>query len=172
MKAENILINSQHIREYIVYGTLAAILFLIPAWYFLASADYNNAWIVYLGCILFMFVIMFYCYLLSRRQPDYKSTMMMMAAAHIAIAVGVILSVLTSLVLCFIYIPAFMSGHSPDQYLENAPSFANHNNFGTLFQIFFPATMVNFGAASFIAILSPYVFKINQTKDKELRIKQ
>lgn len=172
MKAERILTNQKHITEYLFYGGLAALVFMVPTWYFLHTADYNNAWIVYLGCILFMFVIMFYCYQLSRRRPDYKSTMMMMAAAHIAIAVGVALSVLVSLILCFLYIPGFMSGDSPDSYLTDAPSFTNHNNFGTIFQIFFPATLVNFGAGSFIAILAPYVFKINQTKDKELRIKQ
>ena len=172
MKEERILINKRHLAEYIFYGGLAALVFMVPAWYFLSSADYNNAWIVYLGCIMFMFVIMFYAFQLSRRRPDYKSTMMMTTAAHIAIAVGVVLSVLASLLLCFIYIPGFMTGHSPDTYLSDAPSYTNHNNFGTLFQIFFPATLVNFGAASFIAILGPYVFKINQTQDKELRIKQ
>jgi len=158
--------DKQHIKEYLLYGTLAAILFAVPVWYFLYKADYLNSWMVYSGSIFFMFVIILYCIKLSKREPEYQSTWMMVIVSHFAVLTGIVLSVILSLILCFIYIPDFMTGHSSSSFLENAPTYANPKNIGTLFQIFIPATVENFGVGGFIAVLAPYVFKRNQTKDR------
>jgi len=112
-----------------------------------------------------MFVIMLYVIKLSRRQPEHKSSWMMIIAAHIAVLVGIIFSVLLTTVLCFFYIPGFMSAGSKD-VLANAPPALNTKNFSLITLLYLCATVENFGAGGFMAILGPYVFKRNQTTDK------
>lgn len=162
---KNSLYNKKHIREYLLYGVIAALLYIIPSWIFFALSRYEDLWLVFFGSILFMFVIMQYVWKLSKRRPEYKSSWMMIIAAHFAIFVGVIFSVLLTVLLCFAYIPGFLSGDSPS-VIDNAPAGFDQNNSSTVMLLFVCATIENIGVASFIAVLTPYVFKRNQTKDK------
>jgi hypothetical protein len=162
----NPVLNRQHARDYFLYGGAAAFLFVLPVWYFLASADYEQSWIVYSGSILFMFAIMVYAIRLIRHPQDHKSAVIMLMAGHLAVLTGVLLSVLFSGILCLVYIPGFLSGHSADGFLQNAPAGLNRNNTGTVFQVFFPATLGNLGTGSFMSVIISYVLKPNQTGDK------
>jgi hypothetical protein len=162
---KNSLYNSRHLKEYLVYGLIAGILYIIPSWIFFSIADYNETYIVFFGSIIFMFVIMFYVYKLSRRRTEYKSAWMMIIAAHMAILVGIAVSVLLTLLLCFVYIPGFFSGESTS-IIADAPAALNRNNSDIVVLLLTCATVESFGAAGFMAVLAPYVFKINQTKDK------
>ena len=162
---QNILYNRQHLREYLKFGLLAAIAFIIPVLLFFFFMDYNQVWILYSGSFLFIFVILWYVIILSNRRPEYKSTWMMIIASHLAVLTGIIFSVIFSLILCFIFIPDFLSGKSPN-VLTDAPVGLNKNNWSLLMLLFLCATIENFGAGGFIGILGPYVFKKNQTADK------
>lgn len=162
---KNILYNKKHLREYVGYGLAAAIAFIIPLWITLAISDYNQVGLVFIGSILFMFVIMAYAIRLSGRRPEYKSTWMMIIAGHMAVLAGITLCTLLTFLLCAVYIPGFPLGNSRN-VLEDAPSGLNNQNWSLISLIFLCATIANFGAGGFIAILGPYVFKKNQTKDK------
>ncbi|HUR65087.1 MAG TPA: hypothetical protein VMZ03_01950, partial [Chitinophagaceae bacterium] len=162
---KNSLYNQKHLREYLMYGLLSAAAFIIPVWIFFFFLDYNQLALLFVGSILFMFVIMFYVIKLSRRRTEYQSSWMMIIAAHGAIMAGIIFSVLMTTILCFIYIPGFLSGDSGN-VLADAPSGLNNQNWGLIGILYICATIANFGAGGFIAVLGPYVFKKNQTKDK------
>jgi cobalamin synthase len=153
-----------------MYGFIAALLYIIPVWYYLYEASYRNGWVVYIGSIFFMFVIMLYSFKLSRRKPEYKSSWMMIVAAHSAVMAGIILSVVLTFCLCLLYIPGFLTGHSPSDFLQYAPAGLNNKNIDTVMQVFVPATIENFGAGGFMAVLGPYVFKRNQTRDKPVSL--
>jgi len=90
----------------------------------------------------------------------------MIIATHCTVLAGIIIAVLFTFFLCFLYIPGFMTGNSPASFLQHAPAGLNNKNMGTVFQVFIPATIENFGAGAFMAVLGPYVFKPNQTKDE------
>jgi ABC-type Fe3+-siderophore transport system permease subunit len=162
---KNSLYNRKHLREYLLYGFWASIAYIVPVWVFFFFLDYNQTFIIFLGSILFMFVIMLYVIKLSKRRPEYKSSWMMIIASHCAVLAGIALSVLFTTILCFIYIPGFLSGRSPN-VLADAPAGLNNQNWSLLTVLYFCATVENFGAGGFIAVLGPYVFKKNQTKDK------
>jgi hypothetical protein len=162
----NKIYNRRHLSEYLTYGLIAAISYSIPVGVYLFLADYTYSEIPFLGSVLFMFVILIYCIKLAKRRPEYKSVWMMIVEAQFAILIGIVLSVLISMILCFIFIPAFMSGHSPGTFLKHAPVARNESNSGVLLTIFLTATIANFGAAGFMAVMAPYVFKYDQTKDK------
>lgn len=163
---KNALFDRRHLKEYALYGLLAGLLYSIMAWYFLHKSTYSNSAFLYIGSILFLLVIMFYTIRLTHRRPFYKSTGLMLVAGHIAIIVGVLVSSICALILCFIYIPGFLSNESPDSFLNNAPLGFNNNNEGTLVILFLTATLANFLASSFICTVVSYVIKPNQTKDK------
>jgi hypothetical protein len=162
---KNPLFNKKHILEYLFYGGMAAIVFIVPVIYFLAKGVYEDSWVVYVGTALFMFAIMVYNLILTRRKADYKSALKMLMAGHLAVLTGIVLSVLLAFICCYIYIPGFMTGHS-QPILDNAPEGLNNKNTGTLLQIFLPATIGNFCAGAFITVVVSYVIKPNQTKDK------
>lgn len=162
---KNSLYDRRHFREYLIYGSMGALLFIIPLLVFFFFLDYNKIWITYIGPALFMFVIMWYVLQLSRRRPEYKSTWMMIIAAHFAIGVGIVLSVLLTTLLCFMFIPGFLSGDSSN-VLGGAPIGLNKQNWSMLTLIYMNATIANFGAAGIIAVLGPYAFKKNQTTDR------
>ena len=162
---QNSLYNRRHVQEYLKFGLFAAIAFIIPVWIFFFFLDYNQLGIIFLGSILFMFVIMLYVLRLSGRRPEYKSSWMMIIAAHFAVLAGIVFSVLLTTLLCFIYIPGFLSGNS-NNVLSDAPQGLNNQNWSLIGLLYVCATVQNFGVGAFIAVLGPYVFKKNQTKDK------
>jgi hypothetical protein len=112
---------------------------------------------------------MFYVIKLSKRRPEYKNSWMMIIASHFAVLAGIAFSVLFTTLLCFLYIPGFLSGSSPN-VLKDAPAGLNNHNWSMLTLLYLCATIENFGAGGFIALLGPYVFKKNQTKDREAKL--
>jgi len=162
---KNSLYNRTHIWEYLIYGLFSAIVFIIPVWIYLYQADYEKTWFVFSGSIFFMFVIMAYAWKLCKRRPDYKSTWMMIMASHLAVFTGILFSVIFTTILCFIYIPDFLSAHSENVF-GNAPTGVNNHNFNSISLLYVCATVENYGAGGFIGALAPYVFKRNQTKDR------
>lgn len=163
------LFDRRHLKEYLLYGSLAGLAYVIPVWYFLYKANYYDTAALFLGSIFFMFVIFMYSLKLTKRSPDYKSAWMMILEGQAVVFAGIIASVLCTLILCFIYIPGFMTGNSPGAYLKHAPSGLNAHNQGTLSIMMMTATLENFGAGGFISLLASYAIKPNQTKDKSLK---
>lgn len=165
---KHLLSNRQHLREYLLYGLASGLAYMIPVFIFFLIKDYNYLGIIYFGSILFMFVIMAYAYKLSRRRPEYKSTWMMMKAAHLSALAGIAFSVLFTTLLCFVFIPGFLSGDSSN-VVKDAPEGLNNHNWSLLGLLYLCATVENLGAGGFIGVLGPYVFKKNQTKDESMQ---
>lgn len=166
----NILFDRKHKREYLMWGGLAGLAYAVPVLVYLAIANYYYSATIFIGCILFMFVVLAYTMRLTRRRPEYKSTWMMIIAGHFVVLVGIIISVLASFLLCFLFIPGFLSGDSSDAFLRQSPEAININNTSTLMLIAITSTLVNFGVGGFISIITSYSVKTNQTHDKTPRI--
>jgi hypothetical protein len=162
----NQLFDRRHLREYILWGVIAGLAYSIPVLIYLAMASYYYTATIFIGCILFMFVVLSYSMKLTRRRPEYKSTWSMIIAGHMVVLIGIITSVLVSLLLCFIFIPGFMSGDSADNFIRRSPEAININNSSTLMLIAMTATLVNFGVGGVINIVVSYAVKLNQTKDR------
>ena len=162
----NKLLDPKRKREYILWGLLAGLAYITPVFIFLSLANYYYTAMLFVGCILFMFVLLIYSLKLTKRRPEYKSTWAMIIAGHFVILVGIITSVLAALILCFVFIPGFMSGHSDNSFLSSSPDAVNSHNMSIIMLIAMTATLVNFGVGGFINILTCYSVKRNQTKDK------
>src|SRR5258705_4855993 len=110
LEMTDILFNKKHLKEYAVYGSIAGIFHTVTVWYFLHESNYHTAAILFIGSIFFMFVIMIYALKLTKRRPDYDSTWVMIIAGQMAVAIGIVVSVIGSFILCCFYIPGFIRG--------------------------------------------------------------
>ena len=162
----NILFNSKHLKEYASYGIIAGLSHVLSVWYFLYDSNYNTSAVLYIGSIFFMFVIFIYALKLTKRRPDHYSTWVMIIMGQVAVVVGIIVSVIGSIILCCFYLPEFVNGGSNDDFLLNAPGSLSVKNSGTLESIFLTAIFVNYAAGAFISAMIAYAGKPNQTEDQ------
>jgi len=162
----NIIFNKKHLAEYASYGSVAGLFHVVTVWYFLYRSNDPASAALFIGSIFFMFVIMIYALKLAKRRPDYYSTWGMIIAGQMAVAVGIVVSVVCSFILCCFYIPGFMNSGGADDFLRNAPSGLKINNSGTLMLIFTSAIFENYGGGAFISAIIAYAVKPNQTEDQ------
>jgi hypothetical protein len=162
----NALFNNKQLTEYSAFGGIAGGLYVLTVWYFLHRSNYHTSPIIFIGSIFFMFVIMIYALKLTRRSPENYSTWVMIIAGQITVAVGIVVSVIGSFVLCCFYIPGLVNQGGVDNFLHNAPGGLNENNSGTLELIFITAIIENYGAGAFISAMIAYAVKPNQTQDQ------
>jgi hypothetical protein len=163
----NPLIDKRHLMEYLFYGIMAGIAFIIPVIIFLTHNDYENFYYLFIGSALFMFVILFYCIRLSSRSYDKKRAVSMMIAGHAATFAGVYFSCMFTVISFLFFNPALFSPMHPDKVVENStPWMQPDKPVELLFIILSVATIANFSVGSFISIVTAYASKVNQTKDK------
>jgi hypothetical protein len=162
----NNLFNKKHITEYTTYGSIAGLLYVLTVWYFLYRSNYQTPHVLFIGSIFFMFVIMIYALKLTKRRPDYYSTWGMIIAGQMTVAIGIAVSVIGSLVLCYFYLPQFMGSRESENLLRNVSGGLNKNNSGAFGLIFFTAVIENYGAGAFISAMIAYAIKPDQTRDR------
>jgi len=164
---KNPLINRQHITDYLLYGAIAAILYLVFLALHLRESDYESAYLVYIGNAAFGCAIFFYNMKLIKRPYDNQRAMTMLVSAHLASLVGTILSVVFGALLIYFFQPGAFSSNAPNELITNAPSQTQlERPSGWLFMICINALLINFAVGSFVSIMVSYAGKRNQTKDK------
>jgi hypothetical protein len=161
----NTVFNKKHLREYAAYGSIAGLLHVFTVWYFLHRSNYQTSAVVFIGSIFFMFVIMMYALRLTKRRPDNNSIWVMIMAGQMTVAVGVIVSVIGSFILCCFYIRGFMNSGDGVDIFQNVPHGFNVNS-DSLKLIFITSTIENYGAGAFISAMISYALKPNQTQDQ------
>ena len=88
----NPLLNKQHLRQYLLYGSAAAVVYIIPYIIFLMRNEYENFYILFIGSGLFMLAIFIYTLKLIRQPYDKKRTLSMIFAGHLATITGVLIA--------------------------------------------------------------------------------
>jgi len=159
--------KKSHRSLYLIYGILAAIAYCLPVIIFIKRADYTSSWLLFSGCLLFLFSIALFLIQFNKRRNENASTGTMLAAGLIATATGVIISVLLSFILILFFVHGFLNEPVPDRVLHAEPSnVIKDKTEGLAFMIFMAATVGNFSAGSFVTILFPFSLKKDQTKEK------
>jgi hypothetical protein len=60
METPTPVVNRRHVREYFMYGIIAAIVYLLPTLYLLIENKYQNLYLLFVGNALFMGVNFYY----------------------------------------------------------------------------------------------------------------
>ena len=156
---KKILFGRQHVINYSFYGILAAIFYSITVWLYLYDREFRHARLIYIGAGFFAFIIMLYLVKLVREDDSKTNAKGIVFAGHLAVISGIVVSVIVCLLLCFLYKPEAFNA-----------SLGNQSS-ASLFDVFFPALLINFFAGSFISFLIAYATKWNYlAKEKSVSL--
>jgi hypothetical protein len=163
----NPFLNKKHLREYLLYGLMAAVAFLIPALIFIFSDHYENSYYLYIGTAFYMIVMFLYSYRLLYKPYERKRAASMLISGHMANAVGVIASALFSIIACIIHFPDLFSQYGSQEIVNNTPPQINSGSGSEVLMMVLVVTLLGNGSAgSFVSVITTYAGKQNQTKDK------
>lgn len=163
---KNPLYDRQHIKEYILYGTIAAIMYMIPVVIFLYNHTYENLYYLYIGCILFMGTIFYYVYRLLYQRYTQKRAVSMLIAGELATMSGVVISCIAIVIAMFITFPNLLSSVPASEVTQDVAAQPRR----LLLMILATAIIGNFGVGSFIAVVVAYAGKRDQTEDKPAQL--
>lgn len=163
--------NKKHLTEYLFFGGMAALLYLIPLFFYLTNNRYENSYYLYIGNALFFLVIFYYNMRLLYRPYDKSRAVSMLMSGHLTTICGVILSVVAATLLMVAFQPGLFTPKPSDAILSNTPANAEvSRSSGWLFMIYINAIICNFGAGALISIMVSYAGKRNQTRDKPAHV--
>lgn len=164
---KNPLYNKQHGREYLVFGALAAIAYIIFVFIFLSDNRYENLYWLFFGNMAFTIVIAIHSLLQINRPYEGRSSIRMTLISHSSAFIGVVISCVLVAIAVFIYFPNMASPMPTDKLVTNAH---DTNQLRTpaqlMMMIFIDAIVPNFALGSFFSVLISYVCKRDQTKEK------
>lgn len=167
----NPFINKQHLKDYLIYGGMAALFYLVFLFYHLKADDYKSAYLLYIGNVAFAIPILLYNLKLIKRPYHKERAVAMSGSAHIATAMGTLLSVVLGALLMLSFHPNIFSTTPSTDALTNAPSNTSMDRpAGWLFMVCINALLINFSVGSFISLMISYVGKRDQTKDKPVNV--
>jgi hypothetical protein len=160
-------------KPYLIYGLLAAVVYCIPVTVFLSDPEYSQGWLLYLGNLLFLFVIVAFLFAFNRKRSENAATLAMLTAGHIATLFGIVISCVLAFLLLVIMVPGYLGAGEADKVLTNEPANITYDKTrGLSFMVFATAIIGNFAAGSFVSIIFPFALKADQTRETVPRRKQ
>ena len=160
------MFDKQHIREYFIYGSIAALLYMIPVWFFLKNNAFQNLYLLFVGSLLFMFCIFFYAYKLIYRPYPSRKAVAMLTAGNLASMVGVAISVILVLISVFLFFPHLIKEVPHNQVLSGSPvTLQPDRPIGLLGTILLVTIIGNIAVGSFISIITAYAGRSRRIKD-------
>lgn len=164
---QNPIYNKQHVREYLLYGVICALLYCLMVTLFLQANRYENFYYLYIGNALFMATIFYYAFRLLFRPYDRKRAVSMLIAGHFAALTGVVLSAIFIAIAWFFFFPHPEQPRAPGNVLANAaPGTKTSLPGDLLFMLMVNNFVCNSAIGSFISVVTSYAGKINQTRDE------
>ncbi len=164
---KNPLFDKKHVKEYLIYGFTAAVLYMVLVLFFLADNKYENLYLPYIGNFLFIAIIGAYTGSLIKREYEGKRSVSMLIAGHLALIAGIIFSVIFVVIGVFTFYPGLFSAMHPNELLPDSPSSIRVTYpAGLIFMLMANIILVSGGGASLLIVIFSYAAKRNQTKDK------
>jgi lysylphosphatidylglycerol synthetase-like protein (DUF2156 family) len=162
----NSMFKKINIVRCLLFGTIAAIVFAIPQFFYIRSSTYSESWLLYLGSFFFFIAIVLYTVLFNKAKEGNANTVTMVFASHVTTVIGVIVSCILTFILLSVMIPGYLHAGpaavaSPDTPINEIHDKTN----GLSFRAFIGATIINFAFGSFASIIFPFSIKRNQTKE-------
>jgi hypothetical protein len=155
-----------NLRRSLITGLIAAILFSIPTFMFIKSANYMKAWWLYMGSFLFLAVSFYHTLKENQKRGQNESTVALIFVSHTTTIIGVLFSCLFSFILLSILVPGYLESGEKGTVLEREPAQMNLDNTnGLSFAVYMAASIINFSVGSFAGIVLSFYAKRNQTKD-------
>lgn len=155
------------LKVYILFGLMAAIVYCIPAFVFIQKAIYTESWVLYVGNFLFMIVIGYFLFYVSRLKDNNSSTLSLIAAGEKTVIIGIIAASLLSFVLLLILVHGFLGSGTPGKVMtDKAYTAIKDRTNGLDFMLIMNSIIGNFVTGSFVSVILSASLKGNQKTEK------
>ena len=163
------MFKTHNLKQYMVYGIVAAILYCIPVTFYLKNVTWSQSWLLYLGNALFMMMIASFLLIFNRRRNKNASSMSMMKGGVTVTVLGIVISCVICALLLTIMIPGLFHAR-PEKILTGEPANSVPDKaHGPVYLVFFNALMGNISTGLFVCIIFPFTLKGDQTKENTPR---
>lgn len=158
------MFKNLHILDYFKYALVAALLFAVPMYFFLKDATYQQTWLLYLGNALVLLFMFLFVILYNKSKNEDANTNSTTVATLLCTILSVIITLVLAIILVFMMIPGLFHSEA-DKTLASTPANMIHGKTnGMLYILFLSIVIGNFAAGSFVAIITSYTAKRNQTR--------
>ena len=148
------------ILSYLKFSILASLLYVITAFMFIRDDSFASSWILYLGNMLFAFIIAIFIYTYNLRLHQNAKAQTMIFAGHITAVLGILISCLLIFIIFLLYKPGiFHVMNNNPVSLQNSPPTLQGNGHGLMLVLFLNAVIGNISASSFMSIILPFTAK-------------
>lgn len=150
----------------LLFGGIAAFLFIIPTFFYIRSGNYEDSWLMYLGGSFFFLVIAAHILFFNQGRKGDANTTTMVFISHVTTLIGVVISAILCFLLLVIMVPGYLEAGPAEKVATGTPINVVHDKTnGLSFRSFIGATLINFAFGSTAGILFPFYAKRNQTKE-------
>ena len=161
------------LKPYVLHSLVAALVYCLPVIFFLKTADYTRAWLLYTGNFLFLLVIVYFLFVFNAKRAENAGTLAMLTASSITTVMGTLMAVMISLLLLVVFVPDIFQSGTTSRVLQNEPANSVIDKTeGLAFMVISNAIIGNISCGLFAAIIFPFTLKRDQTKEKVPHHKQ
>lgn len=150
---ENPSSGRKYWRQYLAYGGVAALCYIIPCFLFIKSDAFSGGWTLYIGNALFMVTILIYSLKLSRRKPNEERGQDAFVAGLLASLVGTVVSCLLIVLLLVFFAPHVFTAAPSTAIGQTSPPQILANDTELLFMLFSNAILANFLMGAFVSLI-------------------
>lgn len=156
-------------KIYFSFAFLAAIVYCVPVYFFIRKADYNQAWLLYIGNFLFMLVIVAFLFYFSSLKNDNPGTISLIVSGQKEVVLGMVISCMISFIMLIILIPGLFGKGIPSRVLSEAPvNILQGKTNGLSSMVLINSTIGNFVTGAFMSLILPASLrKRTQRKDED-----
>ena len=148
--------NKAFYKSYFVFGIGAAIVYAIAGFIFIQKAIYTESWVLYVGNFMFMIIIGWSLFYMSRTKADYASSLPLIVDGEKTVIIGVIASTLLSFILLLIMIHGLFGSGTPGKVLLDKPANTVRDRTNGLdFMLIVNSLVGNFVTGSFVSVMLP-----------------
>ncbi len=150
------MFKSPFLKIYLSFAVAAALVYLIPVYFFITKADYTRSWLLYLGNFLFMIVIGVFLFFISRVRLKNNGMFGLMFTGEKQVLRSTALALLLSLILLVILVPGLLESGVAGKVIINKPANTIHDKTNGLdFMVIANAIIGNISSGSFASIILP-----------------
>ena len=140
------MIKSPLLKIHIGFAFAAALVYALPVYFFIESADYTKSWLLFTGNFFFMLVIGFFPFYIRRSALRPYRMLAMITAGQKQVLRSVLFCLLTGVVLLIIL--------APGKFMINKPANTVHDKTkGLDVMVIINSVIGNFFTGSFITVI-------------------
>jgi hypothetical protein len=156
--------ETPHLKPYMAYAALSAVLYLVPVLIFILKDNYANAYLLYIGNALFAVGIVLAVSRYNALRHENALPVSMLSASMITSLIGVGIAFVLLLIFLLIDIPHLFAAAGAAKRMSDAPANIVHDSTnGLKFMVFLNDIIGNLAGAGMVAALYSFIGKQDQS---------